>query len=343
LPEGRLRAELIRRFSKTVEGGMDDFRLLQLTGHSQIGRLRYASFNQAAPTGPPTISLSDLIQGRGAAGAEELFHHLLATYGPHSGLSGEQPKVLVPVSEAIPARPDRAVFNDATHIVKLWEEGRYPELAANEYFCLIAASRAGLPIPDFRLSEDGRLLILDRFDLAPGGGYLGFEDFCALRGWQAGKRYAGSYEQVAETMRRFIAPREGTAALAFLFDALALSVAVRNGDAHLKNFGVLYDAPEPDKVRPAPVYDIVTTTAYLPADAMALTLEGSKRWPDEKRLLRFAEQRCGLSRSKARQALERIADAVQETIPDIEAYMRQRTEFREVGLVMVERWGMELG
>jgi serine/threonine-protein kinase HipA len=46
------------------------------------------------------------------------------------------------------------------------------------------------------------------------------------------------------------------------FATLALSVMVRNGDAHLKNFGILYNQPR-SAVSLAPVYDVVTTTAYI--------------------------------------------------------------------------------
>ena len=54
------------------------------------------------------------------------------------------------------------------------------------------------------------------------------------------------------------------------FGSLVLSVMVRNGDAHLKNFGVLYASPG-DTVALAPVYDVATTTAYIRKDAPALT------------------------------------------------------------------------
>jgi len=57
----------------------------------------------------------------------------------------------------------------ATHIVKLWEPDEYPQLAANEYFCLAAARRCGLEVPPCRLAEDGTALVIDRFDLRMDG------------------------------------------------------------------------------------------------------------------------------------------------------------------------------
>jgi serine/threonine-protein kinase HipA len=35
----------------------------------------------------------------------------------------------------------------------------------------------------------------------------------------------------------------------------------------------------------SPVFDIVSTTPYLPNDTMALSLTGSKRWPKQEVLL----------------------------------------------------------
>ena len=51
---------------------------------------------------------------------------------------------------------------------------------------------------------------------------------------------------------------------------------VENGDAHLKNFGLLYS--DPDQAERAPVYDVLTTTCFpgLMADIPALPLNGRK-------------------------------------------------------------------
>ena len=45
-------------------------------------------------------------------------------------------------------------YRGATHIVKFWEPNEYPQLAANEYFCLKVAEKCGLDVPRFRLAED---------------------------------------------------------------------------------------------------------------------------------------------------------------------------------------------
>ncbi len=56
-----------------------------------------------------------------------------------------------------------------------------------------------------------------------------------------------------------------------------LNDVLRNGDAHMKNFGLLYDSLE--DARLAPVYDVLDTTLFLPEDIPALTL--TQYFPDE--------------------------------------------------------------
>lgn len=64
------------------------------------------------------------------------------------------------------------------------------------------------------------------------------------------------------------------AALKFV-SRLALSVITGNGDMHLKNWSLIFpgDGDKPDL---APVYDVLSTVPYIPADAMALSLGGER-------------------------------------------------------------------
>lgn len=76
----------------------------------------------------------------------------------------------------------RFVSTHGSLIVKA-ASAAYPGLAANEHLCLSAARRAGIRVPEFTLSDDGQMLILDRFDMvmtADGAlERLGFEDIAA--------------------------------------------------------------------------------------------------------------------------------------------------------------------
>jgi serine/threonine-protein kinase HipA len=112
---------------------------------------------------------------------------------------------------------------------------------------------------------------------------------------------------------------------------------VRNGDAHLKNFGVVYAAPGLP-VACAPAYDIVTTQVYLPRDVMALTLDGRKSWPSAKVLLQFAERHCGLGRAHARQILAEVADAVADVGARMLVEAKLRDGFAPIAKAMRHIW-----
>lgn len=134
------------------------------------------------------------------------------------------------------------------------------------------------------MSTGRGLLVAERFDLVPNGGYLGMEDFCMLDGRRSHGRYDGSYEHVARLINAFVSPAALERALEQYCLMVAYACIVENGDAHLKNFSVLYESPAAE-VRLAPWYDMISTTPYLPRDSLALTLAGTKRFPQRDALL----------------------------------------------------------
>ena len=90
--------------------------------------------------------------------------------------------------------------------------------------------------------------------------------------------------------------------------------------------------------RLAPVYDIVTTAAYLPADRMALTLNGTPAWPEARHLGTLATTRCHLSPSAAATIRERVADAVAATAVVMQEYAASHPDFAEIGARMAAIW-----
>ena len=160
--------------------------------------------------------------------------------------------------------------------------------------------RCGLDVPPFRLADDGMALVIDHFDLRMDGTYRGFEDFCALNARRTDEKYRGSYE--TSVMKRFSQFANSTHVnedMEKLFTLIALNCALRN-DAHLKNFGIVYDEVQ-GEARLAPVYDIVTTSVYLATDSLALTLNGATKWPTAKELSKLGETRSGGTPAKTRQ------------------------------------------
>jgi serine/threonine-protein kinase HipA len=329
LPEGALGERLRKQFGKAIPH-FDDLALLAIIGKSQIGRLRHTLPGEAF-TDVPSQDIKELLTHDGAEG---LFDSLLSRYAAYSGVSGAQPKVLVR-DDAQP-NLDRISHRGATHIVKAWHPDEYPELAANEYFCMRAALHAQLAVPNVSLSAHGKLLIVERFDLEQGR-YLGFEDFCVLNGKVSTQKYDGSYENITKRIKDFVSPEQVRPALESFFKTLALSCAVKNGDAHLKNFGVLYDDTE-SMVRLSPTYDIVSTTPYNAKDILALTLGGTKRWPNAKALLAFARAHCEISASRAKELMAEVGAGVLRARGEIVHYMQDNASFREVGALMLAEW-----
>jgi serine/threonine-protein kinase HipA len=333
LPEGALLEAIRNAIAKIASP--DDLTLLRLVGTNQIGRNRFTRIGEELPKQEtPPETLSDILK---VADSEKLFEELMSKYALKSGVSGIQPKVLLETDE-------RATIYASSWIVKS-SGADYPYLAANEYFCMSAVKEAGLPVPEFHLSDDGRMFVMKRFDQRPDDGKpIGFEDFCALQGLGTLEKYSGSYERAVKTIDYYVSPAFLLESRTRFFTLLVLSVILRNGDAHLKNFGVLYPDPTGEDRKLAPAYDVVTTVAYLRNDIPALSIDGSKKWWDRKTLIRFGNIRCGLGVSAAQQILERCLDAVSQQSRKLQRYIRQHPPFAEIGRSMLSAWkqGLQL-
>jgi len=125
-------------------------------------------------------------------------------------------------------------------------------------------------------------------------------------------------------MADFLSPRALPHAREQYALVVAYSCAIENGDAHLKNFAVLYDNPE-GEVRLAPAYDILSTTPYLPRDTLALTLNGTKSFPARDSLIRFMKSVTGRSERATVEMLDRVADGVSTAIAEARAYGKKHS------------------
>jgi serine/threonine-protein kinase HipA len=339
LPEGALRERLRLAFAKAT-GTFDEFDLLSIVGRSQVGRIRYTGEKEQLHEDVPFQSVDEILARRRDG---DLFRYLLDKFASFSGISGVQPKILVRDEQASAAlkkaKPRLSQsYRGATHIVKLWEPNEFPQLAANEHFCLSVAHKCGLEVPPYRLAEDGMALVIDRFDLRSDGTYRGFEDFCVLNARRTDEKYRGSYEtSIMKRFHEFANSPHVNEDLEKLFTLIALNCAIRNGDAHLKNFGIVYDDVL-GEARLAPVYGLVTTAVYLPKDSMALTLNGSTRWPSVKQLRRLGETRMAGTPAKVKQILERIDEAMSQTTGEVRSYIKQHPDFAEIGDRMLQEW-----
>ena len=311
LPEGYLFMQIREFFPKQT---ITPMHLLALMGNNGIGRLGYRLAEAPELKPAAVVNKADLLaSGNGPALFQELMHAYLST---GAGISGIQPKIMV---------PDRATVPVPTLIIKMAAD-RYPGLSANEFMCLSAAREAGIQVAPFDLSEDGSLLVIERFDIAADGTRFGFEDAASLMGQRvrdalSDRKYHGSYERIAAALKLINLPAPE---LARFFEQVAFTAMVHNGDGHLKNFGVLYN--DVDAVRLAPMFDVVTTSIYkyqrfeggpeLEDHTMALKLfagaKGSKIYPYAKDLLDFGRRVCGVSDPAA--VVQRIAQGMTQAL-----------------------------
>lgn len=325
LPEGALLEAIRRAIAKII--GDDDLSVLIATGGNQIGKNLLSVERDIAPGGDGEVeSLESILT---YPDTRDLFHELINRYALRSGVSGVQPKVLLEANE-------RGTLTSAGFILKTWGE-EYPQLAANEYFCMSAARAAGLPVPEFHLADNGGIFVMKRFDRSEDGKSLGFEDMCSLQAQGTGQKYRGTYERIAKSLKSYVSGENLPVARRQYFATLVLSSFVRNGDAHLKNFGVLYPTTE-GPVAMAPTYDVVTTTAYIKNDVPALTLAGTKKWWPRKMLERFAIANLSMTVGDVKETIERTADAVMETRKLIPDYISDHPEFQDVGEAMMSIW-----
>ncbi|GLQ93819.1 type II toxin-antitoxin system HipA family toxin [Dyella acidisoli] len=328
MPEGYVLEELRNRFAKA--GRFDPMLLLALTGReAAIGRVMVETPDVPGDEADKGVSLTEILAWNGA---EDLFTELSHRYLSRTGVSGVQPKLLVP-EDTRGEIYGKGALTTRELIVKSAGD-KYPGLAVNEFVCMSMAKAAGIPVAEFHLSENRRLFVMRRFDRTAEGMALGFEDMAVLMGRTTADKYKGSYTQIAKALQLFCAPEQVAQALAQLFDQVALSCIVGNGDAHLKNFGVLYTDPLSIDARMAPAYDIVNTTCYIPEDGLALSLKGTRNlFVARLELMEFARD-CDIANPQQR--IGEILEACETTLtgqaallrdfPDIETAIRQGVE-----------------
>lgn len=327
LPEGYLLSRIQRAFKHIA---LDQMALLAITGENQIGRLSYTVPGAPRRGKKAEIGLATLLR----TGTQEgLFEHLVSTY-LEAGISGFQPKVMIPDAEKVTPHTvdEKSTATTPTLILKAAGDD-YPHLPVNEYLCMTAAKRAGIQVPKFWLSDDQTLFVMERFDVEEDC-QLGFEDMAVLMGknhTDPNFKYSGSYENIAKAIVAYCGENADESRARF-FEYVVLSVMVRNGDAHLKNFGLLYEHPhasEPPRL--SPLFDVVTTTVYryenqktgleVADRTLALKMNKSVSYPTREELLEFGRNSCHVQNPAA--VIERVADAMSATLAEQAASMPQ--------------------
>ena len=226
------------------------------------------------------------------------------------------------------------------YIVKSWENN-YPNLALNEYFCMKACSYAKLPTPEFYISDDFKMFIMKRFDILEDGAYLGFEDMCVLTARGVENKYDGSYEECARVIKDIISPKYKKESLKIFFKSLVMNHFLKNGDAHLKNYGILYENDFNDSFL-APIYDVITTKIYIKNDIPALRISDGKLWWKEKTYKNFAKLSCNLTNAEYETILDECSEAIRLTKNEIQEFVKKYPKQKIFLDSLIECWSENL-
>lgn len=338
LPEGerRARIEAARKIMPT-----DPFSLLSYVGANPVNRVRFllpdTEFRFDAPALPTPREIADCTDGL------RLFNRLMGELDLRQGVAGVQPKILGDTG-AIGRKlsNDRRHQRGSTHILKS-SPRPYPYLATNEFVCLRVFEAAGLCTPRMTLSADGRLLLVERFDRQEDGRHSGFEEVGVLMGETAATKYQRDYGSMVETLADTVSPALEDSVRRDLVKAIVLNHLIGNGDAHLKNFGVLYT--DDLDVRLAPFYDCVSTLPYIPDDVPALALSNehyAKSWWPRMQLEDFARHYGRMGDADIDELLKTCMAAVSQGLAILARQQREIPGFRKLAMQMKDLWQTRL-
>lgn len=328
LPEGFLLSMLKEQLGPHLGAG--PLELLSVVGHNLIGRVKVS----AGTTPNPALalhSLEPLLHGQNSG---TVFLDLMAQFAT-SGVSGVVPKFLTPETQALFRKGTVATER---HIVK-GSSTHQPFVALNEHLCMQAAAATGFDVAKTMVSEDGQVLIVERFDLDPETGKRrGFEDFCSLLGLAPDDKYESTWERTARLVRDYVPPSGRLRANEQLAVTLLLTFALGNADCHTKNLAFLYD--DIDSVRVAPIYDMLTILAYerYANNPPGMYIDGRKTWDSMKAVWRYLQQHLGLEPARQRELVDAVCTAVAGTVPALKQHIRLTAEFAEIGSRMLWEW-----
>ena len=218
----------------------------------------------------------------------------------------------------------------------------FPGVSENEFAALALASAIGMDVPanelvaksdfegipeEFDTLAEGQVLLITRFDRGTNGTRIHIEDFAQVFGVYPARKYEGAaYHDIAAALTAAISP---AAALEFV-RRLALAVVTGNGDMHLKNWSLIYPG---DGGRPAlaPVYDLLSTVPYIPADNLALSLGG------ERSFKAMSAPRWRAFANRARLPEPAVMKAVVETVARVNRHWWTLPEREAVPAPVLER------
>lgn len=268
LPEGGFRDAVCRRLSLPTA---DDFALLSTLGAECAGAVRLVPDAEAHPGYSP-VAEPELRHWLNEPAARPLPD---AVPGLWVALSGAQDKLAIHLADGEPYWCEHGA--PSTLILKpdIAEGFNRIELSAlNELFCMQLASAIGVRVP--KTAWRFGAYAVERFDRLARGSTLSRlhqEDFAQILGLPPTSKYEVTWRQCFDLVDRYTA--EGEGARRELIDRLLFNLLIGNGDAHGKNFALLFG---PQGAELAPGYDLLCTQIYPSlSDAFSMRIGPARR------------------------------------------------------------------
>lgn len=271
LPEGALR-ELLAQYLKIHID--NEFGLLARLGQDLPGALIV------------TAAEPDDIPGYVLAPRAKAIKADMQSYAKHFSLAGVQMKFSMRKRDG---RYRIAESGDLGNWIIKTPSTRHKLVPLNEFTAMQLAKIAGIRIPDIRLVEmevidklpainlpdEKFAFAIRRFD-REGQKRVHAEDFAQILARYSWQKYDGpNYEQIGKIIYQYTGENLKNAQQ--FARRLLVNILLGNGDAHLKNWSLIY----PDAVTPelSPAYDIVATHVYMDGEReYALNLGRNKDW-----------------------------------------------------------------
>lgn len=273
LPEGALRELLAQNLKTHID---NEFQLFTHLAHDLPGAL---IAKPLTPDEIPSYVLSDY-KGTTVIQPDQ------ASSSPKFSLAGVQMKFSMKAKDGRYQLSNSDALGD--WIIKT-PSTKHAFVPWNEYTAMRLAEMAGVDIPEIKLIRLDQLdnlppinlpsekyaFAIKRFD-RQGEERIHMEDFAQVLAKYPHEKYtASNYESIGRIIYQYSKDSLGDAQQ--FARRLLVNILLANGDAHLKNWSLLY--PDSITAELSPAYDIVTTRVYMGDEKdYALNMARTKQW-----------------------------------------------------------------
>ncbi|MCQ9393000.1 type II toxin-antitoxin system HipA family toxin [Pseudomonas viridiflava] len=338
LPEGYLLSVIREEFGPLLDG--TDLSLLAVVGGTGIGRVSITPEGVRPGVEMAPLEIEHLLKTENTS---ERFATLVRQYA-RVAISGVVPKFIAADTAGTQEPLGKPTLRTGFHIIK-GSDDTTPFLGFNEFYTMRVLARLNVvPVAACRMSEDGKVLVVDRFDVddrgIPRGGV---EDACGLLGLPPHEKYAPTTERLWNATRPYIPADRLQTQREHLGWQLLTNYVVRNSDCHAKNIALLYTS-RADVVF-TPVYDLVTTQAYprFASNPPGLSIGGRKTWTPGRSVETFFKAVLGISPRQYAAMVEQLCESAVAVGKEVIEASKNEPAWRDVAKHMVHAWneGME--